>query len=102
MYGLLLEAIKEYITEEYGEAKWLEICAVAKVNNKCFSTHNIYAENLIPDISQAASTVLGQNGDDLMESFGGYFVGFVGQFGYDNVLKVSFDFYIFEEKTSMI
>jgi guanylate cyclase len=91
MYGLLLEAIKEYITEQYGEAKWVEICTVAKIDYKCFSIHTSYPENLIPSIGDAASSVLGQSGDEMMENFGGYFVGYVGQYGYDRVLKVSDD-----------
>ncbi|XP_076471523.1 soluble guanylate cyclase gcy-31-like [Babylonia areolata] len=88
MYGLLVEAIADYIKVEYGEEVWQEICQVAQVGPTCFSTHEIYGEDVIPNIAQGAAEVLDQKVDDIMDNFGVAFVSFVGQYGYDNILKV--------------
>ncbi|KAL8609065.1 hypothetical protein ACOMHN_033658 [Nucella lapillus] len=88
MYGLLLEAISDYMKSEYGEEKWQEICALAEVGPTCFSTHEIYGEDLIPSIAQAAAQVLEVKTDEIMDNFGVAFVSFVGQYGYDNILRV--------------
>ena len=89
MYGLLLEAISFCLKAKYGEEKWEEIRKVANIRQACFSTHDIYGEELIPSIAKAASQILGESADDIMDFFGVSFVSFVGQYGYDSILKVS-------------
>ncbi|XP_070198807.1 soluble guanylate cyclase 88E-like [Littorina saxatilis] len=88
MYGLLLESISDLIKTKYGEDKWEEIRQLAKVGPSVFSTHETYGEELIPNIARAAAVVLKENADDIMDGFGVAFVSFVGQYGYDSILKV--------------
>ena len=88
MYGLLLEAISTCLKAKYGEEKWEEIRKLAGLRHACFSTHETYGEDLIPSIAKAASQVLGESSDDIMDYFGVSFVSFVGQYGYDSILKV--------------
>ena len=88
MYGLLLEAISTCLKTKYGEEKWEEISKLAGLRHACFSTHETYSEDLLPNIAKAASRVLGESADDIMDSFGVSFVSFVGQYGYDSILKV--------------
>ncbi|XP_067655948.1 soluble guanylate cyclase 88E-like [Haliotis asinina] len=88
MYGLLLESIAEFLRQEYGEAVWTEVRRKGDFTQSSFSTHDIYSENLIPTIARIASEITGESVDSLMDSFGVAFVSFVGQYGYDRILKV--------------
>lgn len=48
----------------------------------------VYSESVIPRIAKAASGVTGTPYNELMNSWGVYFLGFVGKYGYDRILKV--------------
>lgn len=48
----------------------------------------MYSESVIPRIAKAASGVTGTPYNELMNSWGVYFLGFVGKYGYDRILKV--------------
>ncbi|XP_035673582.1 soluble guanylate cyclase 88E-like isoform X3 [Branchiostoma floridae] len=88
MYGLLLESINEYIKEAYGESVWKLIRERALCPHHSFVTHQVYGEHEIPKIARAASEVTGIDLPDLMDAFGVTFVSFVGQYGYDRILRV--------------
>ncbi|CAH1785621.1 unnamed protein product [Owenia fusiformis] len=87
MYGLLLQSIKELIKEEFGEETWEAIRKKADVPYT-FITHKPYSESMVVRISRAAHEVTNVPRDVLMERFGLSFVGFVGRFGYDRILRV--------------
>lgn len=57
MYGLILENLSQYIVSVYGEAKWLEIKRLAKVDHTTFSTHHVYPDSLIPRLTSKACRV---------------------------------------------
>lgn len=88
MYGLLIEAIVHYIKENFGENVWLDVRRIASIQQVSFSTHERYSENLVPNIGKALSQITGHPYNDLMDAFGVCFVSFVGQYGYDRILKV--------------
>ena len=88
MYGLLIEAIVHYIKDNFGEGTWLDVRRLANIQQVSFATHERYSENLVPNIGKALSEITGVAYDDLMDSFGVTFVSFVGQYGYDKILKV--------------
>lgn len=88
MYGLLVQGIAEYLRTTLGDQKWEEIRKRAGVRQHTFTTHKVYSETVIPRICQAAVDLTGVSRDDLMESFGQYFVNFTGSFGYNRIQKV--------------
>ncbi|XP_060645574.1 soluble guanylate cyclase 88E isoform X1 [Drosophila nasuta] len=88
MYGLLLENLSEYIKSVYGEEKWEDIRRQAGIDSPSFSVHQVYPENLLQKLAKKAQTVLGVSEREFMDRLGVYFVGFVGQYGYDRVLSV--------------
>ena len=88
MYGLLIEAIVHYIKQAYGENTWLDVRRLANIQQVSFATHERYSENLVPNIAKATSHITGVEYDELMDTFGVTFVSFVGQYGYDRILKV--------------
>ncbi|XP_017110401.1 soluble guanylate cyclase 88E isoform X2 [Drosophila elegans] len=88
MYGLLLENLSEYIKSVYGEEKWEDIRRQAGIDSPSFSVHQVYPENLLQKLAKKAQAVLGVSEREFMDQMGVYFVGFVGQYGYDRVLSV--------------
>ncbi|KAJ3587425.1 hypothetical protein NHX12_011022 [Muraenolepis orangiensis] len=88
MYGLLCESLHDFIKESYGDDVWKLVRERADVRLHSFVTHQVYSESVIPRIAKAASGVTGTPYNELMNSWGVYFLGFVGKYGYDRILKV--------------
>ena len=88
MYGLILEGICQAIKAKYGEDTWREIKQHSGIHHSTFNIHKSYSETLIPRITKAAHEITGCTQTELMDIFGNSFVSFVGQFGYDRILKV--------------
>ncbi|XP_078280574.1 soluble guanylate cyclase 88E-like [Rhinoraja longicauda] len=88
MYGLLCESLHNFIKESYGDDVWKLVREQADVQLHSFVTHEVYSESVIPRIAKAASGVTGTPYNELMNSWGVYFLGFVGKYGYDRILKV--------------
>lgn len=88
MYGLLIESAIDCLKKKYGEEVWQEIRTRTNITQVTFATHERYSENLIPIIARAAAEVTGEKANDIMDGFGVSFVSFVGQYGYDRILKV--------------
>ncbi|KAJ8405484.1 hypothetical protein AAFF_G00319570 [Aldrovandia affinis] len=69
MYGLLCESLHDFIKESYGDDVWKLVRERA----------DVYSESVIPRIAKAASEVTGTPYNELMNSWGVYFLGFVGK-----------------------
>ncbi|XP_068613334.1 LOW QUALITY PROTEIN: soluble guanylate cyclase 88E-like [Brachionichthys hirsutus] len=88
MYGLYLEAVNDYINESYGEDVWRLIENRAEIPHLMFVRHQMYNDNLILRLAKAAGEVLGKTHDELMYAFGVYMVKRIGNYGYEQILKV--------------
>ena len=88
MYGLLLEGIYDYVAKNHGDEMWAKIREKGGIKHSSFTTQKTYSETVIPRIAKAAVEVTGLDMDRLMHALGQWFVSYVGQFGYDMMLKV--------------
>ena len=89
MYGLLLEAVADFIRKTYGEEAWTEIQRGSKIDHITnFGIHDIYSENLIPRIVDVSSKHLNVSKDELLGRFGEVFVNYVETYGYEKILRV--------------
>lgn len=88
MYGLILEGVRQFICSKYGEDHWNSILKSAEVDVISFGTHEVYGENLVPNIIKSASKFLNMSVDDIMFLNGIFFINFVSQYGYDGILRV--------------
>ncbi|CAG7818430.1 unnamed protein product [Allacma fusca] len=88
MYGLLLENLAAFVKIQWGESKWDSVRRHAGVDAPSFSAHHVYAETLIPRLARSAVQVLDVSEREFFEAMGVYFVEFVGQYGYDQVMSV--------------
>ena len=82
-----------YLIEKYGEEKWETIRERAAISDHMFVTHKRYSESNMQKIAEAAEEVLGEEtdmtSDDFMQFFGGCFVKFFSNYGYDRIIRVS-------------
>ena len=88
MYGLLIEGIYDFMVKYYGEEMWLKVREKGGIRHSTFTTQKTYSETVVPRLAKAAADATGLELDHLMHKLGNHFVLFVGQYGYDMMLKV--------------
>lgn len=88
MYGLILENFRCVILEKYGEPAWNKIVETSGIGHHTFATHKVYSEDLMTRLIQAAIEVTNDSREEITEEVGLHFLGFIGQYGYDRILKV--------------
>uniref|UniRef100_A0A1I8G3M0 guanylate cyclase n=1 Tax=Macrostomum lignano TaxID=282301 RepID=A0A1I8G3M0_9PLAT len=88
MYGLLLEGLRSFIMEHYGDDMWYFLIHKSDTEVKSFSIHEVYSETIIPKILATASANLNVEASTLAYANGAYFVSYLSNFGYDGVLRV--------------
>ncbi len=88
MYGLLLDSIQKFLCERYGERYWDKIRRRANLKNQWFVTHEVYSDDVLPDLVKAAAAELGEEESLVMRMFGEYFAKNIGHYGYARLLRV--------------
>lgn len=88
MYGLLLENFRLVMLEKYGEPIWNKIVETAGLQSYTFASHKVYSDDIMGRLVQAAFQVTKQSTEEMTEEVGLHFLGFIGQYGYDRILKV--------------
>ncbi|MCE2711547.1 MAG: heme NO-binding domain-containing protein [Cryomorphaceae bacterium] len=91
MYGLVNKAIKDLVTDNYGEETWVEICERANFEDLDFISMSPYPDKLTFDLVGAASEVLSVPAEDLLFAFGEYWILYTAEKGYGNMLDLSGD-----------
>ncbi|XP_063698080.1 soluble guanylate cyclase 89Da-like [Culicoides brevitarsis] len=89
MYGMLLESVQHFVQLEYGEDVWKEAMAANDCKITVFNTHQVYPDNLMPDLAIALSAITGKSYDYFMQFFGRCFVRFFSNLGYDELIKAT-------------
>ena len=88
MYGLLLDCIQKFICERYGEQLWNRIRRRANLQNHWFVTHDVYDDDVMRDLVNAAAAELKKDNGTVMRMFGEYFAKNIGHYGYARLLRV--------------
>ena len=88
MYGLLLEGVRKALKTKYGDKAWNQISKKLGIQHRSFNITKCYSETIIIRIAKTASEVTGDSVEEIMDLFGDNFVSFVGQYGYDRILRV--------------
>ncbi|MDT0595595.1 heme NO-binding domain-containing protein [Glaciecola petra] len=74
MYGLINSALKNMITEKFGDEKWQEVLVTSKVPEDSFLTMRSYDDAITYALVESASIVLGESPETCLELFGEYWV----------------------------
>ena len=89
MYGLINEAVQGLVTENFGEDAWVKICAEAGLDHTEFVSMQQYPDSVTYDLVGAASTVLGMTPELILETFGRYWVQYVGRQAYGELMDAA-------------
>ena len=76
MYGMVNQGIKDYVTDNLGEPTWRKILEKSGLDSDQFETMLAYDDDLTYKLVFAASDVLGLSTDEILESFGDFWVDF--------------------------
>ena len=87
MYGWINSCIKSLVLSSFGEEKWALIVEKARCEVTTWDKMQYYADSTTFDLVGAGCIVLGVDGPELLEVFGKYFMSYVADNGYDNLLR---------------
>ncbi|MEX0311139.1 MAG: heme NO-binding domain-containing protein [Tateyamaria sp.] len=74
MHGLINRAIQRFVTDSYGQDKWVEATRHADLDFVEFEAMLVYPHNVTPAVLDAVSAVLNRPRNDIMEDMGTYLV----------------------------
>ena len=89
MYGLVNQAIEDLIRSRDGDAVWTAIRERAKVRAESFLSMSEYPDSVTYDLVRAASEVLAQPPEAILEAFGEYWVLYTSKKGYGEMLEMA-------------
>ncbi|XP_021357173.1 soluble guanylate cyclase 88E-like isoform X2 [Mizuhopecten yessoensis] len=90
MYGMLLESVQYYIKTDHGEDIWRAVLEHVGLKNAVFTTHVVYPDHVMLDLSKACSVLVGdRTPEEYLQYFGQCFVKFFSHYGYDKIVRIS-------------
>ncbi len=86
MYGLVNQAVQDYVTHAFGEAVWQQVRAKAGMQEDGFLPLEQYPDALTFALVGATCEATGRGGAELVEAIGVHWVAFTAQRGYGALL----------------
>jgi hypothetical protein len=87
MYGIVNKAIVELIHTRFGEDTWERIRGRAGLEEELFISLDAYPDEYTYALVRATSEELGLPAEQVLETFGEYWVEYVGTQGYGELLR---------------
>ncbi len=91
MYGLVNKAFEDLVCDHYSEETWEKIKEKAHVDVDAFISMDPYDDEVSYKLVEAASEVLEQSPEKLLEVFGEYWVLYTAKEGYGEMLNMAGD-----------
>lgn len=89
MYGLINKAVRGLVIEKFGEEVWERIRTSAGVEEDDFVAMESYEDSVTYDLVAAASKELDLPAEAVLETFGEYWVEYVGQDNYGEFMNAA-------------
>lgn len=89
MYGLINKAVRELICVEFGAETWENVRERAQVDEEDFVSMKQYDDAVTYALVSAASEELGIPAETVLETFGSYWVKYVGQDNYGHMMDAA-------------
>jgi hypothetical protein len=86
MYGMVNKALRAFAVEAGGDDLWARIREAAGVKHDQFVSMQAYPDGVTYALATAAAEILGQPLGDLLEAFGRFWIPFVKEQGYGELL----------------
>lgn len=87
MYGIVNQAIQGLVTENFGKEKWERIKQISGVTQEYFISNEPYDDDITYELVGAASEVLGLPSEQILRSFGEYWILKTGYERYGELMK---------------
>ena len=88
MYGLVNQALEDYIRRGYGKGCWKRIASRAGIDLDMFVSMDNYSDEITYRLVNSASEVLGLQAQQILEAFGEHWVLYTAQEGYGEMLSM--------------
>ena len=89
MYGLINKAVRELVRSEFGDDAWGRIRSAAGVEEDDFVSMQQYDDDVTYALVSAASEELGVPAEKVLETFGSYWVRYVGHENYGHLMDAA-------------
>ena len=74
MYGIVNQAIRDLVVDQFGIDKWSQIKELSGIHYDFFVSNEAYEDNITYELVGAASEVLQISSEQVLEAFGEYWV----------------------------
>jgi hypothetical protein len=88
MYGLINQALEDFVVRGYGTSACCRILQVADINQEMFIAMDGYPDETTYRLVGAATEVLGLGASQVLEAFGEHWVLYTAQSGYGEMLAM--------------
>jgi hypothetical protein len=88
MYGLVNQAVEDFVRRGFGDGAWKSIKDNAGVNLEMFVSMDSYPDDVTYKLVGAATEVLGLDAATILEAFGQHWVLYTAQEGYGQMLSM--------------
>ena len=88
MYGLVNQALEDFVREGFGDAAWNTIRDGAGVSQDMFVSMDSYPDYVTYKLVGVAAEVLGLDAAQILERFGEHWVLYTAQAGYGEMLAM--------------
>lgn len=89
MYGLVNMAVQELVCTKFGTEVWTQIKKKAGIDLESFSRMESYKDDVTYKLIGAASEVLAIPADQVIETFGEFWVLYTGKHGYGHLFTIA-------------
>jgi hypothetical protein len=88
MYGLVNQAVEDFVRRDFGDAAWMSIRERADVGLEMFVSMDSYPDEVTFKLVGAACEVLKLDAAQVLEAFGEHWVLYTAQEGYGQMLSM--------------
>ena len=88
MYGLVNQALEDFVRRGFGDAAWNRVRGGAGISLDMFVSMDSYPDDITYKLVGAATEVLGMDAPQILEAFGEHWVLYTAQAGYGEMLAM--------------
>lgn len=74
MHGIILNELKNFVTDTFDETVWHDVCDGAEIDQRMFVPVTTYPDEIVLQLVESATAVSGKDAGELLRPFGRYIV----------------------------
>lgn len=88
MYGLVNQAIEDFVVHRFGDAAWRQLRDASGVCPEMFIAMDSYPDDVTYKLVDTASGLFGMTAEQILQGFGEYWVLYTAEAGYGDMLAM--------------